>query len=151
MSANEKGAWIPNYSLIANALGLDKGVPDKVTMSREMFLMLMRAAVAGSRFDEEAYLQKNPDIKKAVDNKSIADPKAHYVEAGYFEGRAANFQELDVEWYLGFYKDVASALKDGTISSAEQHYYGHGLREWRAPDEAALPSVHAWRKAILGI
>jgi hypothetical protein len=39
-------------------------------------------------FDADAYLEANPDVAEAIATGVITSAHEHYVEHGYFEGRA---------------------------------------------------------------
>ena len=63
----------------------------------------------------------------------IGDPKAHFVEEGYFEGRLGALPDFDEGFYKETYPDVAVAIAKGEVRSAFDHYVGGGAVEGRSP------------------
>src|SRR6516225_10659763 len=98
--------YIPPYDVILNELGLEAGKP--VTIQAKLFKVLLEVAVSQASFDEKNYLDRNPDVKDAVSNGSIANARRHYVGFGYFESRRGGTPAVDEGWYLRSYPDVAS-------------------------------------------
>ncbi|MCP8900293.1 hypothetical protein [Gilvimarinus xylanilyticus] len=72
-------------------------------------------------FDGDWYLQQNPDVVFTG-----AEPAAHYVLHGGFEGRNPSPQ-FDSQWYLGRYPDVATNHFNPLV-----HYLKYGQAEGRA-------------------
>ena len=100
-------------------------------------------------FDEQLYLDNNPDVAAAVATGQWPDGRSHFAASGYFEGRwgaASNFSEA---WYLEQYPDVREAVADGTWDSGEQHYFTVGIYEWRCPTEELLGDIGLWKAALL--
>ncbi|WP_407530193.1 glycosyltransferase WbsX family protein [Methylobacterium oryzisoli] len=87
-------------------------------------------------FDAAAYLELNPDVKKAGE-----DPAGHYLAFGRSEGRPYRYYaELPADFnpdvYLALHPDVKKARHDPTV-----HYRTHGALEGRAYKiEDRLPS-----------
>ncbi len=105
-------------------------------------------------FDENTYLSNNPDVKAAVNAKSITSGLEHFQKYGLKEGRVAVSPYYDEKLYLEKNPDVAAAVKAGTFKSGLEHYIQYGEAEGRSPgafDEQAYlklyPDVAAAVKA----
>ena len=93
--------------------------------------------MAPSGFDEELYLELNPDIARAVQTGAFRSGFHHWVACGRAEGRpirrltpavAEPFDEVE---YLYANPDVEQAVRLGTISSGAQHWIEHGSQQDR--------------------
>lgn len=73
-------------------------------------------------FDEDWYLECNPDVRQAG-----LDPLAHYLRYGALEARNPH-PLFDVAWYLDHYPDVAANGHNPLV-----HYWIIGGREGRSP------------------
>ncbi|TWF57152.1 glycosyltransferase family protein [Neorhizobium alkalisoli] len=99
--------------------------PDK---NKEDEIAFLKAQVTnfGSQglelFDEEYYLDANPDVKAAG-----LDAFSHFVEIGWREGRAPS-KHFDVAFYLSEYPDVLEANINPLF-----HYAEYGINEGRKP------------------
>ena len=139
------------WALLKEAIGFngDRSKPDTtVTMTNQVFRLLMEAAVKSQPFDEAAYLAANPDVAAGVKAKLCPDARAHYVASGYYEGRPAGSAAFDEAWYVSRYADVKRALLLGQSASGHEHFAGPGVREWRSPNAAAEPDIARWRHAV---
>ena len=108
--------------------------------------LLLSLAVARAPFDEDYYLQNNPDVREGLERASIFDRHMHYIAHGYFEGRPAAI-EVDEEWYLEQYPDVAEGISAGRTRSAEAHYREVGEGE-RIPNPALAEEIRRWAEAL---
>lgn len=128
------------------------GLPDVILdISMERFLNdyrdLMRI------FDGDYYLQKYPDVKRAIDDKMIKDARTHYITQGFREGRLPNghfevevqynasidvlSNSVEIDWngYGKKYRLVMSFIQEFPIFTAKDFYHiygyllGHILRE----------------------
>ena len=88
-------------------------------------LDLTRDELARSLFDEDYYLEANPDVRKAKVN-----PWEHFVHFGMNEGRNPN-PLFDSAWYLRKYPDVAQASV-----TPFRHFVTSGVSEARTPSAA---------------
>ncbi|MFB2917122.1 MULTISPECIES: amino acid ABC transporter substrate-binding protein [Aerosakkonema] len=81
-------------------------------------------------FNENAYLQENPDVAQSVANGTFASGFQHWIKLGFFEGRTPqiSFQE---SFYLDFNPDVARAVAKGEFTSGLEHYALFGASEGR--------------------
>lgn len=105
----------------------------RVSLSYENFSELIKKFIACVPFDEEWYLEMNPDIKTAIDEGLIETAAEHYVESGYFEGRLPYAPDVNEEWYVQEYPDVAEILDRGEEESPSHHFINRGYREGRLP------------------
>jgi hypothetical protein len=145
--------YTPSFATIARALGVQKDVVKgpataPVVIDAGALRILLKFVAAAADFDSEVYLQENPDIAAAFESKQITNLHAHYVNSGFFEGRAATRLKIDEEWYLKTYPDVAAAIRENIIESASAHFERRGETEMRAPSEDALPWLMDWAEAL---
>ncbi|MBD2123209.1 hypothetical protein H6F68_20170 [Trichocoleus sp. FACHB-262] len=81
-------------------------------------------------YNEQAYLQRYPDVANAVQSGIFSSGFQHLVQFGLEEGRfAALFNE---QYYLQKYPDVANAVQTGIFSSGSQHFLQFGFTEGRS-------------------
>jgi len=106
---NDRAAWLRSELLDRRTGALDVAapVPVEAAAARAMpsFAEIRRATlldipgdalrpllapyITAAPLDEEAYLQRYPDVAEAVATQRIESAREHYVIAGYFEGRRA--------------------------------------------------------------
>ncbi len=115
------------------ALGLEGDVPERFEVTREQLDAFVATLLRGLEFDEASYLDRYPDIKKAVSLGESTSAKDHFVKHGYREGRYAARAEVDAQWYLRTYQDIAEGVKAGAIRSAQEHFDTYGRDEGRLP------------------
>lgn len=82
-------------------------------------------------FDEEWYLQSNPDVAETG-----VVPLEHFYFNGFKEGRSPSYL-FDSAWYLATYQDVADAQMNPL-----EHYLGHGELEGRQPSPFFNPEEY---------
>lgn len=97
------------------------------------FVVVVKLLLSGAYVDDCWYLQKYPDVARAIDDGQFDSAKHHFIENGYFEGRFPCEPAIDEGWYLKRYPDVAESVKRGDISSALRHFVQDGYREGRLP------------------
>jgi hypothetical protein len=100
----------------------------------------------GPSFDEEFYLQKYPDVRRAIADGKIASGIQHYLSSGFYEGRMPCDFQVDEEWYLATYPDVTNAIEGGKYESAKQHFKECGFIEGRAPNSDYLDQLRKWER-----
>lgn len=91
-------------------------------------------------WNEQAYLDANPDVAAAVKNKVFTTGWAHYQAAGQTEARTlaptsygtVSYSTFNSDAYLAANPDVAIAVKAGTITSAWAHLKAFGYAEQRS-------------------
>ncbi|MBN8888991.1 MAG: hypothetical protein ABS99_05505 [Acetobacteraceae bacterium SCN 69-10] len=143
--------FVPPFQLLLEELRPAPSGPrpaDDVVMPRVLLELMLRLLVEQMPFDAEDYLDRNPDVREAVAEGKLESAHQHFVQKGYFEGRAGGAPTVDAEWYQHRYGDVAAALKAGKIESVHDHYTSNGVREWRSPSEAEETLVNEWRSAL---
>lgn len=118
-----------------------------VTMSAEAFNKLLAAALSAG-FSETAYLDQHQDVKRKVEDKSVASGLTHFVTHGFFEGRGGFNIEVDAAWYLKTYPDVAQAIKDRQVSDAKDHFMLFGYAEGRNPGPAFQRVTAEWQELV---
>ncbi|HMN85494.1 MAG TPA: hypothetical protein PKA74_05855, partial [Bauldia sp.] len=69
-----------------------------VSMSSDLFASLLRSSIAPV-FDERWYLEKYPDVGKAIRNGTIRTALEHYVEHGFYENRMPYAIRVDETYY----------------------------------------------------
>lgn len=82
-------------------------------------------------FDEQYYLQQNPDVSAAIQRGSISSGWEHFQQYGWREGRDPN-DVFDISYYLSTYADVARAGVNPL-----QHYLSFGAGEGRLFNQVA--------------
>lgn len=81
-------------------------------------------------YDEEFYLQRNPDVAAAVRDGVFSSGLEHFILFGEAEGRNGSLY-FDEEGYLARNPDVAAAVRAGAFTSGLQHYILVGQDEGR--------------------
>ncbi|MCT7975721.1 transporter substrate-binding domain-containing protein [Laspinema olomoucense] len=82
-------------------------------------------------FNENAYLQQNSDVARAVTNGSFTSGLHHWTTFGFKEGRTPQVA-FSENFYRDYYPDVANAITNGGFSSGLEHYARFGAAEGRA-------------------
>jgi hypothetical protein len=144
--------YVPPFESLLRALGIDRATYDRsatIAVPKEMFKFLVQVALDSSDFNQAGYLRDNPDIAEAVRDGDVADPRAHYVGFGYFEGRTGGTPNVDERWYLTTYSDVAQGVKTGKVRSANEHYNVIGGSEGRSPSADYVEVAAQWKKALV--
>jgi hypothetical protein len=103
----------------------------KAAIALPLLREILMVVVSKLPFDEEFYLSTYPDLRAACDRGDISDPKTHFVEVGYFEGRFGAKPNVDEEFYKETYPDVAEAITNNDVESALEHYMRAGAVEGR--------------------
>jgi hypothetical protein len=145
--------FVPSVESLMTALKQDKSALDRaghVRVPTGLLKLLLQIAIAAADFDEERYLQENPDVAKAVARGEVESAHMHYVGFGYFEGRRGGGPAVDADWYLGKYPDVAAAVREGRVKSAEAHFLSVGGGEGRSPAADYEAEAVQWKSAIRG-
>jgi hypothetical protein len=145
---------LPNGRLLLEVIGLNRerlnaGLRNKVAVPAQLFKTLLSLAASTLPFDREFYLSTYPDIKSACESGRIADPKTHFIEEGYLEGRFGAKPNVDEEYYKCTYPDVRAAIASGSVDSALDHYLRAGAFEGRFPNIDCAPTAKRWL-TILG-
>ncbi|MBE7380909.1 MAG: DUF4347 domain-containing protein [Leptolyngbya sp. SIO1E4] len=83
-------------------------------------------------FDENYYLDQNPDVVAAVNAGGVASGYQHFLTFGLAEGRNPSIL-YDEAFYLENNSDIAQAVAEGRLSSGLQHFLNFGHEENRNP------------------
>jgi hypothetical protein len=142
--------YVPYYDAILHAIGTSREElkdASEVRIPLSLFKFLLRSAVAHGEVNLTGYLNANRDIRDAAKSGRVPDPKKHYVEFGFFEGRRGATPAVDETWYRRSYADISSAIRTGTISSGAEHFDTIGAQEFRSPSAAYVSDTDEWRRA----
>jgi hypothetical protein len=145
---------IPNGRLLIERIGLSRdrltaGIKSKVAVPTQLLKELLMIAASALPFDLDFYLATYPDIREAYDAGQIDDPKTHFIEEGYIEGRFGSKPNVDEEFYTSTYPDVKAAIATGNVQSALDHYVRAGVYEARFPNSESVANTKRWL-ALLG-
>jgi hypothetical protein len=143
---------IPNGRFLLESVGLSQerlAVGIKVGIPTQLLKELLRIVASTLPFELDFYLATYPDIREAYKAGRIADPRTHFIEAGYMEGRFGSKPNVDENYYRNTYPDVEAAIAAGELNSALEHYLRGGAFEGRLPNSESVASVERWL-AILG-
>jgi hypothetical protein len=126
--------YVPPFDLIKNSVDITAVKGElRVSVSYQDFVNILKLFVSGVEVDEAWYLERNPDIAKAVKDGQISSVRQHFINDGYMEGRLPFRLEVDEEWYLTQYPDVADGVRKGVLESAQTHFEDSGYVEGRLP------------------
>ena len=142
--------FVPPYNLILKHLGpgrSDGGPNDDLTVPRKFLDSMLRCLLEHADFDEQQYLKCNPDVAIAIRRNDMRSAQEHYIQVGYFEGRAGG-TPVQEEWYLARNPDVAAAKRARKVESAEMQYRIAGAIEWRQPNPKSANDVDAWKSVL---
>ncbi|MEG4275311.1 MULTISPECIES: calcium-binding protein [unclassified Microcoleus] len=89
-------------------------------------------------FDEETYLEGNPDLKPFV--RTVNNPNApfatgldHFIQYGYEEGRTRVSPEYDEAFYVATNRDLQPFIQNESFKNGYQHFIQFGAKEGRLP------------------
>jgi hypothetical protein len=145
--------YVPPFEALLRTLDTDKEsleAAKKITVPAALLKLLLQLAVAHSDFDEDRYLQANPDVRDAVQRGDLESGQMHYIGFGYFEGRKGGGTKVDERRYLREHPDVAAAIRDGKVKSASDHFHTIGAAEGRSPSADQAANAAEWKKALHG-
>jgi hypothetical protein len=145
---------IPNGRFLIESIGLsqdrlDASIKTKVGVPTQLLKELLRIMASTLPFDLDFYLSTYPDVREAHDAGQIADPRTHFIEQGYIEGRLGSKPNIDEDYYRNAYPDVKAAIDAGELKSALEHYSRAGVFEARFPNSESVANIKRWL-AILG-
>jgi hypothetical protein len=86
---------------------------------------------APHNWNDQAYLDANPDVAKLVAKGEFPDGYAHYIGIGFLQGLHSGFPSWNENKYLADNPDVAVAVAEGRFASGFDHYLQAGLAEGR--------------------
>ena len=88
-----------------------------------------------SKFDEESYIEANPDVAKAIQKGQFSSGWDHFIRYGYKEVRRGDrtihpkIPLINESDYILCYRDIHNALKKGKILSPYKHFLLNGVKE----------------------
>ncbi len=129
--------YIPPFERLKRHLSISQGQDDtiRVKAAYEDMVRLIQALLVGIEVDEAWYLQQNEDVAQGIREGRIISAKQHFLDHGYFEGRAPFQMAVDEDWYLATNPDVAEQVRQGTFESGQAHFDASGYRDGRRPRE----------------
>src|SRR4028118_1982831 len=78
-------------------------------------------------FDEDTYLEGNPDLKPFVrtvnPNAPFATGLDHFIQYGYEEGRSQVSPDYDEAFYVATNRDLQPFIQNGTFKNGYQHFF----------------------------
>lgn len=127
--------YIPPFELIKGRVRVSRAKDGavRVNASYEDMVRLIQALLVGIEVDEAWYLQQNEDVAEGIRAGTIQSAKQHFIDHGYFEGRAPFRMTVDERWYLTTNADVAEQVRMGTFESGQAHFDASGYHEGRLP------------------
>jgi hypothetical protein len=127
---------VPNYFIRYDAVKNLLRIQNK-TIAEDTLKTVLRIILAATPIDENLYLDRYPDVAKAVVSGVYSSAREHLMTVGYFEGRSAWPDRFDEVAYMNAYPDVADAVASGSLRSAFDHFIHSGAIEGRMPTPQA--------------
>lgn len=143
--------YVPHFNAFLSNIGMtadDFNNSEKVEVPTALLKFMMQILLSQSDFDEQQYMQGNPDVAQSVKRGDNPSARLHYIGFGFFEGRHGGTPKVDERWYRLTYPDVDDAIKSGSISSASQHYNMTGAAEGRSPNARFVSDAAQWKLAF---
>lgn len=143
--------YVPPYEALLKSVGTNKAEVERtknIQIPTALLKLLLQMALAQADFDEQSYLEANPDVRQAVRRGAIESGFLHFIGFGYFEGRTGGMARVDEQWYLKKYPDVADAISAGKVQSAAHHFTSGGAGEGRSPSASEEDNALQWKKAL---
>lgn len=127
--------YVPPFQRVKGHLRISqtRGGAARVNTPYEDILRLIQVLLMGIEVDEAWYLQRNEDVALGIQAGKIQSAKQHFLDHGYFEGRAPFRIMVDEAWYLATNQDVAEEVRRGTYESGQAHFDAAGYNEGRLP------------------
>ena len=127
--------YIPPFDRIKARLRINetKSRGRRVNADYDDILRLIHALLVGIEVDETWYLARNEDVARGIQEGKVISAKQHFLDHGYFEGRAPFPIAVDEAWYLANNADVAEEVRSGTFPSGQAHFDAAGYYEGRLP------------------
>ncbi|WP_157033630.1 hypothetical protein [Belnapia moabensis] len=125
----------PNYFIRYDAVRNLLRLQNKA-IAEDTLKVILRIVLDATPIDEDLYLDRYPDVAKAVASGVYRSAREHLTTVGYFEGRSAWPDQFDETAYLKAYPDVADAVASGSLRSAFEHFTHSGAIEGRLPAPA---------------
>jgi hypothetical protein len=123
----------PYAALINQKLLVPSNASSGFTLDREFALALMAPFIERIEFDENWYIETNPDVRDAISEGYVPSGHAHYIWHGFYEHRLPYHIDVDEDWYISVYPDVKEAIRLRYYDTAQAHFESAGFREGRLP------------------
>ena len=124
--------YLPPFEVLKSYLTISAAKGDlMVSCSYEDFVQLIRRLIADVPVDDGLYSARYQDIAEGINQGTVASPKSHFVNDGYFEGRMPFPIRVDERYYLTQNPGVADYVRRGVLESGQQHFDENGYRETR--------------------
>ena len=143
--------YLPHIDLFLRAMRINRDRLDsksKIAIDAKLLRMLLQTLAEAMPFSEEFYLQSYPDVAEAHAQGQIENLHAHFVELGFFEGRAGAAPSVDEAYYASTYRDVADAVRRSDVKSGTEHYLRSGAAEGRVPNPQLKPLIDSWTSVL---
>jgi hypothetical protein len=125
-----------SFSTLRRRLNIPWPMPaDRVAVPSDFIAAIIRHTIGEIRVNESWYLEKYPDIRKAIADGLFGSARHHYQEFGFFEDRLPDRIEVDTAFYLHAYPDVAQQIMASRSMSPQGHFETYGFQEGRLPRE----------------
>ncbi len=143
--------YVPHIDLVLRTLRVNRErlqSKSKIAIDTELLRSILQLAVQTLPFSAAFYAATYPDIAEAHRTGQIPDLRRHFLEQGYFEGRAGAEPRVDDAFYLALYPDVVTAIEAGQVADAADHYRRAGAAEGRVPRPAVQAEVEQWNRLL---
>jgi hypothetical protein len=125
---------LPTFaSLLNQKIVILSDSSDYIAVDKHFFNECLCPLIWRVQLDERWYLQKYPDVRQAIEKKTVNDARDHFLRFGYFEHRLPYSIKVREEWYLAQYPDIRKAIDEGEFNSGQEHFEAAGFREGRIP------------------
>jgi hypothetical protein len=106
---------------------IDAGIIKSGREHFEKFGQAAGIAKISRYFDEDTYLEGNPDLKPFVrtpnnPNAPFATGLDHFIQYGYEEGRTVVSPEYNEAFYVATNRDLQPFIQNGTFKNGYQHF-----------------------------
>lgn len=112
----------------------DKGLSRRrrqVVIDLDDYHKLVAFVAQFSKFDEELYLELNPDVAEGIDGGMVESAHQHFLYSGFLEGRCPSVEGFSAEAYFDLNPDLQSAFEKSDEKGLLEHYIKAGYKEGR--------------------
>ena len=138
--------YFPPARLLLARLGISAAdlLKDRVTVNASGLRRLIAEYAKTIPLDAVMYARANPDVEGAKLAGDIVSLEAHFVSAGYLEGRLPGALPFDPVWYHGHYKDINAMFALSDVQGLYNHFMGAGFVEGRSGCAEFLGEAGEW-------
>ncbi|ABI66768.1 hypothetical protein Mmar10_2480 [Maricaulis maris MCS10] len=119
---------------------------DRVEVPTDLVRYLFILCATSAEFDEDEYVQRNPDVGDAISRGRVASALDHFLRQGFQEGRDYSLKCQEQE-YLSHNPDIAAAFESGDIVNVSAHFHETGYAEGRVGSHAQMRAARYIRGA----